>query len=107
MVKSKWYFSLPVLALLVLDQSIKVHVEYTKKNHDNAMKATQVTQVTQSPPDSDMENIPLYEKIRDILNIVIIAIIIIGFAVYAIRQRKTFGADFSWVKLLLYYGCGK
>jgi len=104
MVKSKWYFSLPVLALLVLDQSIKVHVEYTKKNHDNAMKAQQATQ---SPQDSDMENIPLYEKIRDILNIVIIAIIIIGFAVYAIRQRKTFGADFSWVKLLLYYGCGK
>ena len=93
MVKSKWYFSLPVLALLVIDQSIKVHIEYTKK--------TQTNQI----PNKDMESVPLYESIRNVLNMIIIAIIIIGFIVYAVRQRKTFGADFSWVKLLLYYGC--
>ena len=89
MVKSKWYFSLPVLALLVVDQGIKVHLEHTKKN------------------DSKDSSIPLYERIQNILNIVIIAIIIIGFFMYAIRQKEEFGASFSWIKLLLHYGCHK
>jgi len=97
MVKSKWYFSLPVLALLVIDQSIKVHIEYTKK--------TNIAQTEQS--NKDMVSVPLYESIRNVLNMIIIATIIIGFIVYAVWQRNTFGADFSWVKLLLYYGCGK
>jgi hypothetical protein len=28
MTKSKWYFSLPVLLLIIIDQSIKFHIEY-------------------------------------------------------------------------------
>lgn len=92
MVKSKWYFSLPVLGLLVVDQGIKVHLEHAKQNESKEGA-------------SKDSSIPLYERIRNILNIVIIAIIIIGFFMYAIRQKEEFGASFSWMKLLLHYGC--
>ena len=94
MVKSKWYFSLPVLGLLVVDQGIKVHLEHAKQNESKEGA-------------SKDSSIPLYERIRNILNIVIIAIIIIGFFMYAIRQKEEFGASFSWMKLLLHYGCSK
>lgn len=93
MVKSKWYFSLPVLALLVIDQSIKVHIEYSTTKKDDT--------------DSTKFDTAFYEGIRNLLNIIIIAVIVVGFVVYAVRQRRAFGADFSWAKLLLYYGCRK
>ena len=87
MVKSKWYFSIPVLLLLITDQSLKVHHDYLQKNNSND------------------DSLASLNKWRNYLSIAIYSIIIIGFIAYGIRQYKEFGADFSWIKLLLHYGC--
>ena len=86
MTKSKWYFSIPVLLLLVVDQSLKFQIKFEEKRKTNG---------------STM----LYENIRDKLNICIIAIIIIGFIHYAIRQYNEYGSKFSLVKLILHHTC--
>jgi hypothetical protein len=87
MVKSKWYFSVPVLLLLIVDQSLKVHHNYLQKKNSN---------------DNSLDSIM---KWRNYLSIAIYGVVIIGFIMYGIRQYKEFGADFSWSKLLLHYGC--
>jgi hypothetical protein len=87
MVKSKWYFSVPLLVLLIIDQSIKSHHSYTQNKN-------------KSDP-----ALPTYNKWRNYLSYMIYAIIVIGFISYGIRQRKEFGATFSWLKLVLHYGC--
>jgi len=87
MTKSKWYFSIPVLLLLVVDQSFKFQIKFEEKRKKNG------------------STMMLYENIRDKLNICIIAIIIIGFIHYAIRQYNEYGSKFSLVKLILHHTC--
>lgn len=89
MIKSKWYFSIPTLILLILDQSIKFQIEFDTRAHNKT------------------NNIVLYEKIRSILYNVIIVVIVVGFIHYAIRQYKTFGSKFSIHKLFFYSTCDK
>jgi hypothetical protein len=87
MTKSKWYFSIPVLLLMVVDQSLKFQIKFEEKRKTNG------------------STMMLYENIRDKLNICIIAIIIIGFIHYAIRQYNEYGSKFSLVKLILHHTC--
>lgn len=87
MTKSKWYFSIPTLILLLIDQSFKFQIDFDK---------------TKDPKNP---NIIRYEKIREIIYLIIIIIIVVGFIHYAIRQYNEFGSDFSIIKLLLYSTC--
>jgi hypothetical protein len=87
MTKSKWYFSIPVLLLMVVDQSLKFQIKFEEKRKTNG------------------STMMFYENIRDKLNIYIIAIIIIGFIHYAIRQYNEYGSKFSLVKLILHHTC--
>ena len=87
MTKSKWYFSIPVLLLLLVDQSFKFQIEFIQK------------------VDAKSNKINYYENIRKKVYISIIVLIVIGFIHYAIRQYKEFGSKFSVVKLLLYSSC--
>ena len=87
MTKSKWYFSIPVLMLLLVDQSFKFQIEFIQK------------------ADSKSNKINYYENIRTKIYISIIILIVIGFVHYAIRQYKEFGSKFSFAKLLLYSTC--
>ena len=82
--KSKWYFTIPLILTLVLDQSIKIYSE------DEANKGVN--------PDT-------IRIIREILNILMIVIIVAGFSLYAYRQSQHFGSSFSWTKLLFYSTC--
>jgi hypothetical protein len=84
MTKSKWYFSIPTLVMIVLDQSIKFHIDFLKQ---------------QDKPIED------YEKARDTIYKITGGIICAGFIHYAIRQYTEFGKDFSVVKLLFHYEC--
>ena len=96
MTKSKWYFSIPVLLLLVVDQSLKFQIKFEesrKENKENKEKK---------------ENDPTilrYENIRNNLYVCIIALIVAGFVHYAFRQYNEYGSKFSLVKLLLYHSC--
>jgi len=87
MTKSKWYFSIPVLFLLVVDQSFKFQMKFEEKRKNNG------------------PTMALYENIRDKLNICIIALIVIGFMHYAIRQYNEYGSKFSLIKLILHHTC--
>jgi hypothetical protein len=87
MTKSKWYFSIPTLILLLIDQSFKFQIDFDK---------------TKDPKNPIIIR---YEKIREIIYLIIIIIIVVGFIHYAIRQYNEFGSDFSIIKLLLYSTC--
>ena len=84
MTKSKWYFSIPTLLLLVVDQGLKyqaTYLEKEKKSHNNI------------------------DRVRDYLNYLIITLIVVGFVVYGARQYSAFGKDFSFIKLLFSNKC--
>lgn len=87
MIKSKWYFSLPVFLLLVIDQSFKVHSDYLKSinKDDPSIKST--------------------DQKRRTMSYIIYVLIIVGFITYGIRQYLEFGKNFSWIKLLFYSSC--
>jgi hypothetical protein len=93
MTKSKWFFSIPVLILLIIDQSYKFEIDFIEKKkketiqHDNKIQK--------------------YENIRKYLYYAIITLIVVGFIHYALRQYKQFGSKFSFTKLLLYHTCKK
>lgn len=87
LIKSKWYFSLPVLSLLVIDQLIKSHITYiTNKNNKD-------------------ERITYYNNVRKVLGIVIYILIFIGFIAYLIRQKMEFGDDFKITTFLFSSKC--
>ena len=87
MVKSKWYFSLPVLVLLVVDQSIKSHYGYVENNNKNDA------------------SLPAIASWRDKLSYLLYALIAAGFIAYTVRQYNEFGSEFSLIKLLFHYDC--
>ena len=113
MTKSKWYFSIPVLFLLVVDQSLKFQIMFEEnkkeKKGKEVTKVTEITGVTEGTDGTEGTEIDLvmarYENIRSKLNVCIIALIVVGFLHYTFRQYNEFGTKFSFVKLLLYHSC--
>jgi len=93
MTKSKWFFSIPVLLLLIIDQSCKFEIDFIQKNKEERKK--------------NYNKIQKYENVRKYLYYAIIILIVIGFIHYAVRQYKQFGSKFSFTKLLLYHTCRK
>jgi hypothetical protein len=93
MTKSKWFFSIPVLILLIIDQSYKFEIDFIEKNKKETIKHD--------------NKIQKYENIRKYLYYAIITLIVVGFIHYALRQYKQFGSKFSFTKLLLYHTCKK
>lgn len=93
-IKSKWYFSLPVICILLIDQTIKMHVKYLDKNKKEDNK--------------DLDKyFDYYKTLRDNLNNIIITIIVIGFIHYSIRKYNKFGSKFSFYTLLMGTTCSK
>jgi hypothetical protein len=87
MTKSKWYFSIPVFLLLIIDQSLKFQIKFEYKQKTNKQVITR------------------YENIRDHIYTGIIGLIVVGFLHYTVRQYNEYGSKFSLVKLLLYHNC--
>jgi len=87
MIKSKWYFSLPVLGLLIIDQSIKAYRNYLVKLENH------------------IADVEAWDSVRSGINIALLVAIGAGFAHYAYRQKKEFGKKFSLAKLIFSYAC--
>jgi hypothetical protein len=87
MIKSKWYYSLPVFLLLIIDQSLKVHSDFLKSVN------------------KDDPNIDSTEKVRKTMSYIIYILIIMGFITYGVRQYFNYGKNFSWIKLLFHSSC--
>ena len=81
MTKSRWYFAIPVLILLVITQSLKKELEIKIRNNEN-VKKFQNKQII----------------ITNILQIVIFALIFIGTSQYLSKQYTEKGKDFSLFK---------
>jgi hypothetical protein len=81
--KSKWYFALPTLGLLLVDQSIKKHVTLSKAQ-DKLNESDEIR----------------WLSISRLLNIVVTTIIVIGCIHYGILQFQQHRADFSWYKFV-------
>jgi hypothetical protein len=84
--KSKWYFVLPTLALLIVDQSITKHVTF-EKHHDPDQWDIQ-------RPGNKAER---YRVIRRVLLAAVILNIVIGAIQYAHLQHTEYKNRFSWV----------
>jgi hypothetical protein len=87
MVKSKWYFAVPVLLLLVGDQSLRAHADYIGKDGKDKKLVDQI------------------EIYRQMINKLIIALVVGGFFHYMFRQWNEFGDQFSFSTFLFSYGC--
>ena len=107
MTKSKWYFSIPVLLLLLVDQSLKFQINFEKQKEVKEMGETGETGETGEKVENgeNGSTIVRYENIRNKLNVSIIALIVVGFLHYTFRQYNEFGSKFSLVKLVLYHSC--
>lgn len=83
MTKSRWYFAVPVILLLVITQSIKKELQIKTSNNQN------VTEFKRKQ-----------EIITNVLQIVIIVLIFIGASHYLNIQYKEHKKDFSLWKFL-------
>lgn len=82
LVKSKWYFVVPVLGILLIDQTLKKDIAYRK----------------QATPEQDITQYEsLVKQFSRIANILIICIIITGTIHYAILQKREYKDRFSWM----------
>ena len=79
--KSKLLASTAVLILLIIDQTIKIHMQYTLKHHPE-------------------KNLDTLKKVREGLFTILIVIIIVGYIHYYIRARRDFGKNFSYSKFI-------
>ena len=91
MTKSQWFFSIPVLLLLIIDQSYKFEIDFIQKDKNQVSE--------------NHNKILKYENSRKYLYYAIMTLIVIGFIHYAMRQYKQFGSKFSFTKLILYSNC--
>jgi hypothetical protein len=91
MTKSKWYFSIPVFLLLIIDQSLKFQIKFEENKKQK--------QETTKPL------VARYENIRNHIYTGILVLIVVGFLQYTVRQYADYGSNFSLVKLLLHHNC--
>jgi len=87
MTKSKWYFSIPVLLILLIDQNLKIY-------HDNLIRDK-----------GDAGTISMLEKARYGLSITMYVLIGLGFGSYFMKQKADHPNDFDPVKFVFSYGC--
>lgn len=81
MTKSKWYFVIPVLALLLIDQSLKKDLAFRRSGglDDDAAERRQ-------------------KAITAFVNVAVIVLIFAGMAHYAYLQKLEYKSKFSWKK---------
>lgn len=89
--KSRWQFALPVLILLVIDQTIAVHIRYIKSNTENNIDVE--------------DSIKYWNNKRKCLDTLMITLIIIGTIHYIKYQHDNYGKNFSWNKFLFVNSC--
>ena len=79
--KNKLFASATVLILLIIDQTIKIHMQYTLKQD----------------PTKDLST---FSKVREILFIILVVVIVLGYIHYFIRARNEFGLNFEYSKFI-------
>lgn len=83
MTKSKWYFAIPVITILLIDQTLKKHVAIKQANG----KATD-------------DDVLIQQDVSKFLNVFVICVIIIGAIHYIFVQMAEYGDKFSFATFL-------
>ena len=81
------YFSIPIILLVLVDQSLNSENIHLKKNDDNKIL------------------IDKYDIYRKYIQYTIIGLIIIGFIHYYFRQKNKFGKNFNSFKFIFDVRC--
>lgn len=93
--KAKWYFVVPVLAILLIDQLLKKNLAYEKQLEEDAIVKSE----------DHVDKIEKLEKqvkkYSDFINKLIIVLIIIGSLHYMYLQYIEYGSKFSFFKFFL------
>jgi hypothetical protein len=103
MTKSKWYFVLPVLTILLVDQGMKKQLTLKMKAQQqqsadvDAEDAEDAAQKAQDAQDAQKKQ----AEITRILNIIIIVLIVIGTLHYMYLQYNEYGDKFSFYTFFL------
>lgn len=79
--KSKWYFAMTAVGLLLVDQILKNHISYLQKKDATV-------------------DVKKYEKARFSIEMLMIAVIVLGYIHYFILQRRDYKGEFSWLKFI-------
>lgn len=78
MTKTKWYFILPVLTLLLFDQLVKKDIAFNKSAGNDTTKQEEIQKV-----------------LSRVINVIIIVLIVIGNLHYMYLQYSEYGNDFN------------
>jgi hypothetical protein len=100
--KSKACFVLPILALLLVDQSLKKHVEFQGASNDFQQATAKTVETTATATAETASNI---QTVRRWLLVVIVILVIAGAIDYMRVQRIQHKHRFSWATFVL--GTGK
>ena len=84
MTKSKWFFVIPVLILLLADQTMKKNLAFIEQRQDMPKERIEAMQERQ-------------KRITSIVNIVIIVLILVGAAHYMMLQMIEYKERFSFL----------
>ena len=96
--KNKWYFSIPIILLVLIDQTILSENKYLEKN---------ISKFTEDNENNKKTNqkIETFKKYRIYLQYLVIALIIIGFIHYLLRQKIKFKNKFDFFKFVFDINC--
>lgn len=83
MTKSKWYFAIPVITILLVDQTLKKHLAIKQA----AGKATE-------------DDAALQQDVSKFMNIFVVIVIVIGAIHYLFLQMSEYGDKFSFTTFL-------
>ena len=103
--KNKWYFAVPILVLMLVDQTFSAEVAHlesinSKNNNDNDKNNKDNKDNKDVNP-----NIDNYNNYRYYLQYTIITLIVTGFIHYFIRQKNEFKSNFSFYKFIFNTTC--
>ena len=97
--KNKWYFSIPIIILVLIDQTLLSENKHLEKN---------VSEFTKNDNENSKnlnEKINTFKKYRLYLQYLVIALIIIGFIHYFIRQKMKFKNKFDFFRFIFDVKC--
>ena len=80
-IKSKTMASVSFVTLLIIDQTVKLHMDYKKQNGDNS-------------------NMDALRNVRTLLFVTLVSVAVTGFVLYFIRQYTDHYDDFSYITFM-------
>lgn len=99
MTKSKWYFVVPVLGLLLLDQSLKKDVAFRRARLAQAAETKEEEQAERTKEEAKVEDKEKsVARWSGVFNKAILVLVFAGTAHYAYLQHVEYKEEFSWFK---------